>query len=114
MAAPYPAAPSRRCTVRPLNRAPALAPNGAPRDRWGAPGLARATAWQVEVEHRWISDAELAALRAWAAAVRRGEIDVAAGDGATYRCRLLDADYRERARRGPFATVSIRLVGRAL
>lgn len=111
----YPASPGRRCRVRPLNRAPAVAPDGSPRDPGAAPGLARSAAFEVEVEHRWIDPAQLAALRAWLSTARAGaDVDVAAGDGRTYRCRVLDREYRERARRGPFATVSLRLAGRVL
>lgn len=110
----YPASPGRRCRVRPLNRVPAVSPNGSPRDPGAAAGLVRAAAFEVEVEHRWTSPAELSALRVWLATARHADVDVAARDGRTYRCRVLDREYRERARRGPFATVSLRLAGRVL
>ena len=110
----YPASPGRRCRTRPLNRAPGVAPDGSPRDPGAAAGLARAAAFEVEIEHRWISAAELEALRLWLGTARHDDVDVDAGDGRVYRGRWIDRGYRERARRGPFATVAIRLAARAL
>ena len=108
MATAYPAAPPKSTSVRPLNR-PAVEAmeDGTVRGQ----SIAAATLYEVTVTHSWVSNAELATLRAFVAANRTGEVDVPASDGRTYRGRFADRDYAERQRRGALATVSIRLHG---
>ncbi len=108
MPAAYPSSPPKSTHVRPLNR-PALEAmeDGTLRGQ----SIAAATLHEVTVRHSWVTNAELAALRAFVAANLDAEVDVAASDGRTYRCRFAERDYAEARRRGALATVSIRLLG---